>query len=53
MKGNYKKYVTDSISAPITMHPEEFKKDDDTKYHMEFNLLYQHPTLGLPIITSH
>ena len=28
--------MADSIPRPITMYPEEFKKDDDTNYHMDF-----------------
>lgn len=28
--------VADSIPPPITMYPEEFEKDDDTNYHMDF-----------------
>ena len=28
--------IADSIPPPITMHPEEFEKDDDTNYHMDF-----------------
>ena len=28
--------VADSIPPPITMYPEEFEKDDDSNYHMDF-----------------
>ena len=28
--------IADSIPPPITMYPEEFEKDDDTNYHMDF-----------------
>ena len=28
--------LADSIPPPITMYPEEFEKDDDTNYHMDF-----------------
>ena len=28
--------VAESIPPPITMYPEEFEKDDDTNYHMDF-----------------
>ncbi|XP_065901378.1 ubiquitin-like modifier-activating enzyme 1 [Dysidea avara] len=28
--------VADSIPGPVTMYPEEFEKDDDTNYHMDF-----------------
>ena len=28
--------MANSIPAPITMFPEEFEKDDDTNYHMDF-----------------
>jgi len=28
--------VAASVPAPIAMFPEEFEKDDDTNYHMDF-----------------